>query len=63
MTTLAEFLPRTSVACGGTQREGEHDSLDTEPPRKIPAAGKGEGDAGEEVARPDSSGVECSGGD
>ena len=60
---MAEFLRRMSAACGGTRREGEHDSLDTEPPHKIPAAEKGEGDTGEKVARPDSSGVECSGGD
>ena len=59
---MAEFLPRTSAACGGTRREGEHDSLDTEPPRKIPVAEKGEVDAGEKVASTDSSGVACSGG-
>ena len=32
--------------------EGDHDSLDTEPPRKIPAAEEGEGDAGRKLPAP-----------
>ena len=56
------ILPGKSAASGGTRRRRSARLLDTEPPRKLRAAGEGEGDAGKKVARPGSSGVARSGG-